>query len=119
MMDELKPCPFCGSNTLELDKEISPTGDYSIWFVTCYDCPCQGVRGDTREEAIKAWNTRQDVLTPKQERKLLLYGECTHCKTEIVGPAMSRFNKQQQSSDSEEGEKPTICPHCGLLCSCG
>ena len=24
-----------------------------------------------------------------------------------------------QSSDSGEGEKPTICPHCGLLCSCG
>lgn len=56
MTEELKSCPFCGGETLEMDRN---NGE---WFVTCYECPCQGVEGNlTREQAIKAWNTRAET----------------------------------------------------------
>ena len=55
-MDDLKPCPFCGSHILEVDR--FPHHDSTLWFITCYECPCQGVEHKEKEEAIKAWNTR-------------------------------------------------------------
>lgn len=59
-MTKLKPCPFCGSDILEMDKAQNPYSNFDdhFWFVTCYQCPCQGVEAKTKEEAIKAWNTR-------------------------------------------------------------
>jgi len=62
---ELLPCPYCGSNILELDN----FGDYELdtfhtgWFVACYECPNQGVEGHgfTREQAILAWNRREPI----------------------------------------------------------
>ena len=51
VMDELKPCPFCGKR------------DMSIWCVVSFRVRCDwcGVKGEkcsTEQQAIKAWNTR-------------------------------------------------------------
>ena len=44
MSEELKPCPFCGSEILELDRNLSNINDFGwYWFVSCYDCPCRGM----------------------------------------------------------------------------
>ena len=56
MSEELKPCPFCGSNNIELIDH-----DNSIW---CEDCPA-GVNDYTVSinDLIEAWNTRINELS--------------------------------------------------------
>ena len=59
-MDELKPCPFCGSLDIRIDKCTSR--------VRCKNCFCtSGLIGrlvkyadkmSEEEAAVKAWNTR-------------------------------------------------------------
>ena len=66
MIDELKPCPFCGSSATTTDTLLEPH-----WWATSINC--DGVHGhicaaqmiaggDTRESAheaaVNAWNRR-------------------------------------------------------------
>ncbi len=58
MKDELKPCPFCGSKNVVLEKKNSG------YQVRCHYCGARGkytVAGlaGSRIEAIKAWNRRE------------------------------------------------------------
>lgn len=50
-MEELKPCPFCGSEHVVCTK---PT----TWQVWCTDCKCIGPWKTERKDAIAAWNKR-------------------------------------------------------------
>ena len=50
-MDELKPCPFCGSRYVV---------SVYCWIVKCCRCGAHGAAGQTRKEAIEAWNRRAD-----------------------------------------------------------
>ena len=59
-MADLKPCPFCGSEVLEMDKGDLHDDCDLWWYITCYDCPCQGVEALSKNEVIKAWNTRAE-----------------------------------------------------------
>ena len=51
---DLKPCPFCGSTTLELGNLV----DEDDWFVNCEDCGVQQLANHTKQEAARLWNTR-------------------------------------------------------------
>lgn len=51
-MKKLKPCPFCGSNDLDIERKC-------LFFVTCYKCDCEGPAKKDKEEAIDAWNKRR------------------------------------------------------------
>ena len=51
MSDELKPCPFCGS------KSINIKGNKKRYAI-CYICAARTKNGDTTKEAIKRWNER-------------------------------------------------------------
>ena len=53
-MAELKPCPFCGSEIIEYDG----TYVFGAWYVRCCRCGVNLPPFHTKEEAIKAWNTR-------------------------------------------------------------
>ena len=56
-MSELKPCPFCGG-----DAELFKNAGYV--YCTTVDCPASElgmVDKNTDEEAIKQWNTRNDL----------------------------------------------------------
>ena len=61
-MSELKSCPFCGEKA-EVFNDVTfkaETGEQIVgkkFFVWCTDCPAL-VSGDTKEEAIEAWNRR-------------------------------------------------------------
>ena len=64
MTDELKACPFCGSDAKLMPKsEQSPlifsTGSElsSCFLVECESCYARVQRG-FKDDAIKAWNTR-------------------------------------------------------------
>lgn len=58
MTEELKPCPFCGSDDVEaLDME----GKH---YVACYDCALEGPFHDSRAEAVAAWNRRAAIAAP-------------------------------------------------------
>jgi hypothetical protein len=53
LMEELKPCPFCGSKTV---KKIGPkNGRYIVY---CCGCWCQTNEECTEAEAVRLWNTR-------------------------------------------------------------
>lgn len=57
---ELRPCPFCGSENLEV-RDVPFVG----YAVTCWNDNCL-VRGPSRgkaEEAIEAWNKNFDRQT--------------------------------------------------------
>jgi len=52
MPDELKPCPFCGGEVLMTYDE------YGNPYATCRACDARADDGDTRDQAIAAWNRR-------------------------------------------------------------
>lgn len=54
-MDELKPCPFCGSLKIEMIK-IDCTNE---WFLRCEKCGIEQPLYNARSKAIKAWNRRK------------------------------------------------------------
>jgi len=50
MSEELRPCPFCGSNFVNMNR----VG----WWVVCENCGAEGPAKETREEALATWNRR-------------------------------------------------------------
>ncbi len=63
MKKELKPCPFCGSEPCApVDIYLMMPGLSEMWEIKCTNIGCRCLRiGATREEVIKAWNTRVDI----------------------------------------------------------
>ena len=57
-MNEIKllPCPFCGGEA-ELLKGLCELDNY----VMCLKCRCKTKLYNTKEAAIKAWNTRKPM----------------------------------------------------------
>lgn len=65
---EIKPCPFCGSTNIKVDKCTSR--------VRCGNCFCtSGMIGklvvdiNDKDAAIKAWNTRVGEYGSKNDRR--------------------------------------------------
>lgn len=57
-MEQLKPCPFCGSKNVLLEEYVSSCN------IKCSDCDTEGPRSmiyaneHGKEKAIEAWNAR-------------------------------------------------------------
>lgn len=60
-MSDLKPCPFCGTETsIEyFDSKMQPT-----WSVFCDGCHASTAALPTINAAKEAWNTRTDIPNP-------------------------------------------------------
>ena len=52
MMKVLKDCPFCGSESVIVEKT------YPRYYGTCIDCGSTGPTKSSREAATAAWNRR-------------------------------------------------------------
>jgi hypothetical protein len=62
-MSEIKPCPFCGSENVELQSVDYSAGDY--YFVECKndDCLINGPERPSILGAVDDWNTRHETST--------------------------------------------------------
>ena len=60
MNEELKPCPFCGSEDIgtDYDEERVETNYLYGHFVECHDCFGASGYRLTKELAIRCWNRR-------------------------------------------------------------
>ena len=54
-MTELKPCPFCSSDSIYISQIA-----LEHWNAGCNACRCEMTYFHSKEEATKAWNTRAD-----------------------------------------------------------
>lgn len=54
----LKPCPFCGSDNIEIVEGKSLVDGF---FCHCFNCNMMTQATDSRESAISRWNRRTNV----------------------------------------------------------
>lgn len=59
-MAELKPCPFCGNDDLEIVGEFIPALQYEYFRVLCACCGASSCGHLHKEIAIKRWNRRAE-----------------------------------------------------------
>lgn len=68
-MEKIKPCPFCGSKKVEVNR----TNENACW-ISCIRCAAQADSKPARKDAIKLWNKRSycenyaDVLFDMDQR---------------------------------------------------
>lgn len=55
-MEELKPCPFCGSCDIAVNFDILDYGEE--YFCECNKCGSTSSNRLNKENAIATWNTR-------------------------------------------------------------
>lgn len=55
-MNELKPCPFCGSTDIKVHGPYFIEDRYVM--VKCNDCNCNTAIYKTVDQAVEAWNRR-------------------------------------------------------------
>jgi len=62
MSDELKPCPFCGSEMELLHDHTTENIDYIRHRVRQISCPINGASGFSvgNDQLVAAWNTRKE-----------------------------------------------------------
>lgn len=59
-MEELKPCPFCGSNRVEVrDNDTDDIWEHA-YQVMCWECGIRTLYCKTPERAVELWNRRAD-----------------------------------------------------------
>lgn len=64
-MNELRPCPFCARQDIQL-YELPNDGNWQRnWSIACNDCLCEGPVGITEQEAIDGWNKRKVIIRDK------------------------------------------------------
>ena len=92
---KLKPCPFCGAKINDDSFANGSKGigvSLPIVMVECGECSTLGADGETKEEAIEKWNTRNNEsikeelieVVNKFKQKSHMYDD-DYCKGVTVG----------------------------------
>lgn len=61
MTNELKPCPFCGSNHVSFKSPVPRD-----WNVVCFGCGAMTGITKSNKKALKEWNTRHMEVINEQ-----------------------------------------------------
>ena len=82
-MAEFKPCPFCGSEDVEICQI------HELYAVFCYSCHAKSCECSTVEKAVEAWNRRakkgdREPSMPLLARISYLFGEIVNLNEEIA-----------------------------------
>jgi Lar family restriction alleviation protein len=70
-MSELKPCPFCGSESAEAERA------FGFYWIGCHNCGAKGGSDLLKEKAIEAWNRRADDIDIPIYDKETRHENCT------------------------------------------
>lgn len=57
---ELKPCPFCGSEDLEIEDDLDECEESRYYWVACNSCGGLGASVQSKDECIERWNRRAE-----------------------------------------------------------
>jgi Lar family restriction alleviation protein len=66
----LKPCPFCGHKSPELESDERNSEGDLWWYVACPECGTSGPYRITSKEATESWNTRPDGVVEAARKAL-------------------------------------------------
>lgn len=59
MSVDLKPCPFCGKDSLGRNDPWEEEDADGYFWVTCLSCVADGPPASSKSHAIKLWNERK------------------------------------------------------------
>lgn len=68
-MEEIEPCPFCGSDNVDIGRRYKST----LSYIFCRDCDAQGPTSDMERIAIDFWNNLFWKEQYVKERDALLH----------------------------------------------
>ena len=98
-MAELKPCPFCGYKGVEILADDNKYLYYR-YFSQCQRCGAGAKRGHTKEDAVKEWNRRAEMV---HGRWVTYYRSGTTVAEGYVSTCCDMWNNR----------KSDYCPNCG------
>ena len=98
-MTDLKPCPFCGYKGVEILADDNKYLYYR-YFSQCQRCGAGAKRGHTKEDAVKEWNRRAEMV---HGRWVTHYRSGTTVAEGYVSTCCDMWNNR----------KSDYCPHCG------
>lgn len=100
MVDNLKPCPFCGA-----ESSVNYGRGGTIAYVRCEGCGVYSPHFTTKQEAVEFWNTRAErTCTPTYE----YHGE------PFMHPIyVKEFSCGHEFRTYDPDEVPNYCEECG------
>lgn len=104
-MEELKPCPFCGSTNVHMSDGEKDWMQY----VYCEDCNAIGPDGNTMISYAEAWNQRAERTCKNTDNKDGF--TCSACGCVILEDDLSCLSGQGRLRFLLH--YPHYCPNCG------
>lgn len=117
-MQELKPCPCCGSSNGLYVLQEDEYGEWSVFCDMCKTSLHNENHCETRDDAVSAWNRRAECTCRVEEdtkrasqTQLVVTKSCSECG-HCFG-AETHYERMFEGMVLNEIELPRYCPNCG------